>query len=358
MVRQESDAPTTTLTILLAGVLALGCGLVLQPLVLRGLLAKGVLDQPSARSSHSTPTPRGGGVAVAVALVLGTLSLGSTVTLDIALLLLVVVLAGGVGLAEDLHGVRVVPRLALLAGACTPLCVGAFDQGAVGPLLAAAVVLFALAVINATNFMDGINGISAAQGVGTGVAYAVLAWSQGLDVLAATAAATAGAALSFVPYNAFPRCRVFLGDSGSYALGAAYAALAILLWDAGLPVEAVIAPLAVYAADTGTTLLRRYSSGERLHEPHRTHVYQRLTDVGMEHLQVSVLVLVLVLVCSALGTVSLTTPLPRILADIVLVLLLVGYLQLPRLLSGSRLATARSGPADGGPHDGSARLGA
>ena len=48
-------------------------GLLLQPLVLRFMKARSVLDIPSERSSHTVPTPRGGGVAVIAAITVGML---------------------------------------------------------------------------------------------------------------------------------------------------------------------------------------------------------------------------------------------------------------------------------------------
>ncbi len=78
-----------------------------------------------------------------------------------------------------------------------------------------------------------------------------------------------------------PRPRVgFLGDVGSYLLGASIAALAVAGFLSGVYVEYVLSPILVYAADTGYTLLRRIKAGERWYASHREHVYQRLTDVG------------------------------------------------------------------------------
>jgi UDP-N-acetylmuramyl pentapeptide phosphotransferase/UDP-N-acetylglucosamine-1-phosphate transferase len=326
--------------VLLAGVIALVVGLLLQPLTMRVLRRHGALDQPSERSSHQIPTVRGGGVAVVVALVLGTVgatwangSAGSHVGL---ILLAVVVLCALVGLAEDLFGVPVVPRFALLLVATSPLALLPEGGNAIRVAWAVLAVAFAVAVVNATNFMDGINGISAAQGVAAGLAFAVLAHSQDLNVIALVAAAVAGAAASFAPYNV-PRARVFLGDSGSYALGGALAGLLVALLVGGLPLEAVVAPLALYLADTGVTLLRRIRAGEPWHLPHRTHVYQRLTDLGMTHVQVSSLVLLVVVICSVLGAASLAASAVRVAADGALVLVLVGYLSLPRILQDRRV---------------------
>lgn len=316
-----------------SALVALAAGLVLQPLAIRLLSAQGVLDRPSARSSHVAPTVRGGGIVVVAALTLGALSAGAAHGRDVRLVLLAVLLCAAVGAAEDLHGVPVLRRFVLLLLATAPLAGLVSGPGAAARVAAGAcAVCFGMALVNAVNFMDGINGISVAQGLVAGVTYALLASAAGLDAAATVAGATAGAFLSFAPYNA-PRARAFLGDSGSYGLGAALAGLAVLLLVRGLPPEAVLGPLALYVADTGTTLVRRYRRGEPWHLPHRTHVYQRLTDVGLSHTVVSGTVLVLGAVCAGLGAASLGEPAVRVPADLALAAVVAGYLALPRMLA-------------------------
>ena len=73
------------------------------------------------------------------------------------------------------------------------------------------------------------------------------------------------------------------GVPGLRTLGAALAMLAMLAALAvlrGLPVEAVVGPLALYLSDTAWTLQRRIRAGELWLQPHRTHVYQRWCDAG------------------------------------------------------------------------------
>ena len=312
---------------------AFATSLALQPVAIRILRARKVVDVPGARSSHRATTVRGGGVVVMLALVAGALVQSrDPVSL---VLLLVAVTCAAVGLAEDLVGVAVPRRFGLLLVALLPLGLLIPGPAMVQVAGIAVAVMFSLAVVNATNFMDGVNGISAAHGLVAGMAYALLAFAHDLPALASVALATAGAVLGFAPYNV-PRARVFLGDSGSYGLGGVLAGLAVSLFAAGLPAEAILAPLGLYATDTSCTLLRRFRAGEVLHHPHRTHTYQRLTDLGYSHLQVSGMVLVLGLLCSALGALSLAGPIPRLAGDLSLLGVLAAYQQSPRLLARPR----------------------
>ena len=315
-----------------AAILAFLVSLALQPLVIAVLRRSGALDTPSHRSSHMVATVRGGGLAVMAGILAGALTLGGSSTG--AALLTATLLAATVGLAEDLRGVPVLARLLLLVVASLPIALLAGSR--LHAVVGVVALLYVVAVVNAMNFMDGINGISAAQGVAGGAAYAVMAQLLDEPVVTGFAAAVALATLAFAPYNV-PRARVFLGDCGSYGLGAALAGLSVAVWVAGAPLEAAVAPLALYLADTGTTLLRRYRAGEVWHQPHRSHVYQRLTDLGWSHSQVSALVLVLISVCSLLGAGSAGSVPVRIAGDLGLAAVLAGYLALPRLLS-ERLA--------------------
>jgi UDP-GlcNAc:undecaprenyl-phosphate GlcNAc-1-phosphate transferase len=266
-----------------------------------------VLDLPGERSSHTVPTPRGGGAPIAVGLlVAASLAPG---TGDGGLAFAVAVgFFGLLGLLDDLRGLPAISRLVLQAAGAAwvatllvlPLPLPAFTMVVAGVAAAAWLVGF----VNAFNFMDGVNGISAAHAVIGGVAYASLAaWRQDGFGVAAGLALAAGTC-AFLPWNA-GRARVFLGDVGSYSIGAALAVLAVRLIADGVPAEAVAGPVALYLADVAWTLQRRIRRGERWLEGHRTHVYQRWCDAGWSHQEVTLLTSALTVLLSLLGVVGL-----------------------------------------------------
>jgi UDP-N-acetylmuramyl pentapeptide phosphotransferase/UDP-N-acetylglucosamine-1-phosphate transferase len=184
--------------------------------------------------------------------------------------------------------------------------------------------------------MDGVNGISGAHAAVGGVAYAWLGAWRGDSFLVAAGAAVAVGALAFLPWNAV-RARVFLGDVGSYGLGAALAVLAACAVIAGLPPEAAAGPVALYLADTAWTLLRRIRSGHSVLEPHRAHAYQRLCVAGWSHQRVTTTTSAATALMCLLGAVSTTgQPAPRAAADAAAVAILAGYLRAPALLARAR----------------------
>ena len=131
-----------------------------------------------------------------------------------------------------------------------------------------------------------------------------LGWWRHDGFLIPAGAAIAVGALAFLPWNA-GQARVFLGDTGSYALGAALAMLAAYAVVLRIPAEAALGPLALYIADTAWTLLRRIRAGERWLEAHRSHVYQQWCDVGWSHQRVTLAAAAVTSLLSLLGAASL-----------------------------------------------------
>ncbi|MGI9017926.1 MAG: MraY family glycosyltransferase [Euzebya sp.] len=288
---------------LLSAAAALALTVLAMPVVLAGLRRVRAMDHPNERSSHEVPTLRGGGLGPIVACFIVTAIVpGLDASARIALLLV----AGGFGLlgaVEDLRGLSPAPRFVvqmLIAGLAAWVVHPLGNLGTWQVWALAAAGLWLVAYVNAFNFMDGINGLSAAQVIAGGAGFAVMGAQADSRVLAVAGSLVAGAALGFAPFN-FPKARVFLGDSGSYFFGGWLALLAVLALSAGLPVYAVVSPFLIYLADTGVTLARRVLRGEAWHQPHRSHVYQRLNQLGWSHPMTTGVVFAAIVACTALG---------------------------------------------------------
>ena len=318
---------------------ALVCGafvLVGVPLTIPLLHKLTVLDVPGPRSSHSRPTPRGGGAPIAVGLLVAAAIAGGA---EARPFLIAVAFFGTIGMLDDFRGLPALLRLALqLAGSAAVAALLVVSISLPVLVLAGLAVLIAVWVtgfVNAFNFMDGVNGISASHALIGGLAYACLGeWQQDRFLVAAGLAIALGA-FAFLPWN-IARARVFLGDVGSYSLGAALALLAATAVARGLPPEAALGPLALYLADTAWTLQRRFRLGERMFEAHRTHVYQRWCDVGWSHQEVTLLTAAATVLVSMLGLVSVTGHSRlRLIADLAGLFVLAVYLVSPVLFAHS-----------------------
>lgn len=224
-----------------------------------------IVDLPNHRSSHSVPTPRIGGIGVLLALLLAIPTMGFSIPVVAAWLL------GLVGLRDDIRPVSATARLGLqvLLLAAATWAMGA--NALWGPLL----LLLMVGYVNAFNFMDGVNGISGMNAAVVGVNFAIAGLVFGSQGTLSIGLVLTGAVLGFLPMNLLGR--VFLGDVGSYAIGALIATTSFWAWEAGVPWPVVIGVLLIYFADTGTTMARRTLRGENLLSAHRGHVYQQVS---------------------------------------------------------------------------------
>ncbi len=334
--------------VVLSAVVALLVTMTMTPIVINWMRRLAAVDQVTERSSHLVPTYRGGGVAVALGLFTGTLVPVIDPAVmpppEVFVVVVAVALFGLIGLIEDVHGIPAPRRLGLqIAAAGTTVAawfVVARPELPVQLVLpaACAAALWITGFTNSFNFMDGINGISAGQTLVTGIAFALVGHWEGLDALRYGGAMAVGVALGFGPYN-FPHAKIFLGDVGSYALGAMIAVLALTAVAHGVRPETVVAPLLVYLADTSCTLARRVRSGKGWYTPHRDHVYQRLTVIGGSHTRATLLVSAVTAASAAFGLISYSAaPAVRLGSAALAILLICGYLMLPRLLTATRRA--------------------
>ena len=318
------------------------CGIIASALVtaltLRLLGRRGVFDVPNHRSSHQTPTVRGGGIGLAfgtlVALAVDRSRIfGST---DVALLVAGICF-GAIGFADDLISeISIKTRIVLqiVAALLVMTLIRSHYSFGVVPLVLACFLasVWIISFVNASNFMDGINGISSAEGIVAGVAIGFIARYEHQYALQAAGFALAAGAIGFAPFN-FPKARLFLGDVGSYFIGSWIATMVVIGLQASIPLEAMLGPVVLYVADTGLTLTRRVLRREAWREAHRQHTYQQIVDRGWSHTRTTGLVFVVVALSSALGSISLFGSIQaRLIADVGIAALTVGYLTLPSLI--------------------------
>lgn len=246
-----------------------------------------LLDKPNDRSSHNAPIPSGGGLAfVLVACVSSSyflLERSSSSSLEFSLLfvpLLALPLAL-VGLIDDRYNLPSILRFcSQLATAICLIIISTLTAPYIfQPYILLLLLISVCAVINFTNFMDGLDGLVC-----------------GCMVVAMTAAAIQlsapwpiwsliGALLGFLIWNWSP-AKVFMGDVGSTFLGAVFSGMVLhsSSWLDALGLLLVATPL---LADACICVLRRVSLGQRVFQAHCLHLFQRLHQSGWSHARVS-----------------------------------------------------------------------
>jgi len=248
-------------------VLALLLGLYFTPVAREAALRFGIVDRPDGNLKHQRePVPYLGGVAVFIAYLL---ALGVVVSFDT--LLLGLLLAGTltllVGLIDDFG---VLTPLAKLTGQGVAVFV-LLRSGAVIELVDVPpalrwplAALWILAVCNAFNLLDVMDGLAGGVGALIALALGVAATITGQVPEAAAAFALAGALAGFLVFNVHP-ARIYLGDAGSLAVGITLGALALAIpWSDRSP-AGFLAPLVILAvplADTAYVTVLRARAGK------------------------------------------------------------------------------------------------
>ena len=263
-----------------------------------------LFDVPNERSSHSTPTPRGGGLVIVFVCLGLYLVIGGILGLSFswgyfcgALLVAVV------SWLDDLYSLPFWSRLLvhLAAAAILIVDVGFWSELSI-PLTSSQIPLgnvmgvlvtvgWVVWLLNAYNFMDGIDGIAALQAILAGVGWAVLACFLRLDSTFLLAGIVAASSAGFLIHNWQP-ARIFMGDVGSAFLGFTLAALPLVARSEArteIPILPIVAVLFVwfFVFDTIFTLIKRLIGRRRVWEAHREHIYQKLVIEGWPHAPVA-----------------------------------------------------------------------
>jgi UDP-GlcNAc:undecaprenyl-phosphate GlcNAc-1-phosphate transferase len=304
---------------------AFALGLVVVPIAIRAAWKTGYLDHPEARKLHTSATALLGGAAIFIAALGASLAGGILHSqgwrVDALGLFSGALVSLLIGLWDDRFGMHPVVKLvgqmvavALLLGS------GAIPDLHLGSAANVAVSLVVLvALMNAVNFLDNMNGMVAGL---TAIALAAFAWGsaeRGAAGVAMAQLALAGACVGFLPYN-FPRARIFLGDAGSLFLGYSLGASAVLAFEGGPHGWGQLGPvlmLAYPAFDMIFVVITRRRDGRKVYQGGRDHSNHRLASV-LKCPKRTVLLLWLtgaVLSASGLAVQSLNRPMPALLAS-------------------------------------------
>lgn len=332
------SSDTIFLIALLGGVFLAGAcaSLLITPLVIRTAGALRLYDSPDGvRRLHASPVPRLGGIAVYLATAVvsgGAFLFGSSEFLPQHVIpphearLMIGVFSGAsllflVGLLDDVRGLPPSAKfIAQIAAACIAYYFGVrlenvtlgYGVGvSVGILSAPLVILWIIAVTNAYNFIDGLNGLAGGIAIVASLTVLVAAVTLGNAPTLVPAAALGGSMLGFLRYN-FPKAKVFLGDSGSMSAGFLLAVM--LLKGAEVPGPSVLVVVPVLAMfvpllDVMLAITRRWLRGVPLSGADARHIHHRLMALGLSQKRTSIFLWGLALAMAAFGVlIAFTAP--------------------------------------------------
>ncbi|HEX3856909.1 MAG TPA: MraY family glycosyltransferase [Verrucomicrobiae bacterium] len=291
---------------------------------------KNLVDDPGHRKIHDKPVPLAGGLAVLTGLLLPLVAGARFASISIQnpgvlppiaygfnhrALELAAIAFGAIaitilGLLDDRHELKPLPKFAgqffiALAVTAAGVRVTLFVHNEIFSY--AVTIIWLLAVINAFNFMDNMNGLCAGLGAIGAFIFAMIAATNGEYLVALMGFLICGTLVGFLPYN-FPNARAFLGDAGSHLVGYLLAVMAILphFYNKHNPNPfAVLAPLLILAIpliDLAQVVIFRTLKRKPFWIGDTNHLSHRLVQLGLSRTKA---VLLLWLIAAIIGCIAL-----------------------------------------------------
>lgn len=243
-----------------------------------------IVDKPNHRSSHVHTTVRGGGILFPFAVIFWWMAFDFQHTW----MIIGIVWVATISLLDDIYTISSRIRFAVQFLA---LSMAFYDLGVFAQInwVALPILYFiSLAVINGINFMDGINGITGLYGlVFLGSVLAVDTYLGIFDQYLIRYEILA--ICVFLIFNLRKKALMFAGDIGSISL--AYVMIYLLIqWYLYSGSWTVILFLLIYGLDSAITIFDRIRKGEKISEPHRSHLYQMLANqAGISHVNIALI---------------------------------------------------------------------
>ncbi|HVM94248.1 MAG TPA: MraY family glycosyltransferase [Terriglobales bacterium] len=270
---------------------------------------RGWLSSPKGgRHVHQTALPRLGGVAIFLAFSLSLLLwlgvemifprlVSGTVPVTLLRIYLPACLIFALGIYDDIRGAGPYLKFAVQALAAVLLFAGGmrvldlpliFSHTLPWYVGLPLTVLWVLAVTNAFNLIDGLDGLAAGSALFSTVVFFVVALVNQSWLCSLMSISLAGAILGFLRFN-FNPATIFLGDSGSLFIGFMLSALALAGAEKAPTFVAVAIPVVSFGLPILETLLsviRRLISGRPVFTADREHIHHKLLQMGLSHRQV------------------------------------------------------------------------
>ena len=294
----------------------------------------GAVDVPKdARRMHDHPIPRMGGLAIFLGFLLAVLifvpltsamgnsgaELLSDSTKGMLLGAIIIVI---LGVFDDIYDLPakfkfVVQIIAAIVAAVSGNVIdvisnpNVFSQNPwleLGWLSYPVTIIWIVAVTNAVNLIDGLDGLACGVSTISSMTMLVIALLVSEANVAVMMGALAGACLGFLPYNLNP-AKIFMGDTGSTFLGFILATMSVQGMFKMYTIISFVVPflmLGLPIFDTCFAFIRRIAHGQSPMHPDRSHVHHRLIDMGFTQKQ-AVGILYVISAILGLSAVILTT---------------------------------------------------
>ncbi|MGM9556902.1 MAG: MraY family glycosyltransferase [Oscillospiraceae bacterium] len=291
----------TAVFMLLAMAVAAVVSFASTPLVKTLAYKVGAIDVPKDnRRMHKVPIPRLGGLAIFLAFLLSVLVFAE-IDRQMQGILLGAVMIVILGVMDDIMALKALPKLLVqIAAAGVAVYHGCVIQFFSNPNVFSEItyinlgwlsypvtIIWIVAITNAVNFIDGLDGLAAGVSAISTAALTVIALMVAETNVAIILSALFGACLGFLPYNMNP-AKIFMGDTGATFLGFMLATLSVTGLFKMYAIISFAVPfliLGVPIFDICFAFLRRIAKGQSPMTADRGHFHHRLIDMGFSQKQ-------------------------------------------------------------------------
>jgi len=253
-----------------------------------------LMDFPDARKVHASPIPRIGGIAMVVG-ILPTLGLHShldrfalVILAGAAAIVVFAVIDDSIGMGyKAKFGGQIIAGTIVIFGANLIISsLGRLPDSLLEHFWVAfpLTLLVVVAVTNAINLMDGLDGLAGGMMAQILLCLCLIASRCGNEFIALITIAAVGAIFGFLRFNTFP-ASIFMGDAGSQLLGFLGIVLAVDLAQS-VPAISPLFPLLLFCfpvLDTAVVMFTRIHRGYSPFRPDNTHFHHKLIRLGLKH---------------------------------------------------------------------------
>lgn len=298
------------------------------------------------RRMHKKPIPRMGGLAIFLAFAV-TVLIFANITKELIGILVGAVVLVVLGMLDDIYRLNAWLKLVVqILAAMIPVHAGVsiefinlFGKYIVfeGIWSWVVTVLWIVAVTNAVNLIDGLDGLACGVSTISSFSIMVFALLQVNFAVALIVAILAGSCLGFLPYNRNPAV-IFMGDTGALFLGYTLSTVSVMglfKFDAFVSFWVPFLIFALPLADTIFATMRRIIHRQPIFSPDRGHFHHKLIDIGFTQKQA---VAILYSISALFSVSAITFSEKKILESILLIIVafLVGFFNYRILVSDSK----------------------
>ncbi|HGO3269511.1 TPA: glycosyltransferase family 4 protein, partial [Staphylococcus aureus] len=274
--------------------------LTITPIVIAISKRLNLVDKPNFRKVHTKPISVMGGTVILFSFLIG-IWIGHPIETEIKPLIIGAIIMYVLGLVDDIYDLKPYIKLAgQIAAALVVAFYGvtidfiSLPMGTTihfGFLSIPITVIWIVAITNAINLIDGLDGLASGISAIGLITIGFIAILQANIFITMICCVLLGSLIGFLFYNFHP-AKIFLGDSGALMIGFIIGFLSLLGFK-NITIIALFFPIVILAVpfiDTLFAMIRRVKKGQHIMQADKSHLHHKLLALGYTHRQTVLLI--------------------------------------------------------------------